>query len=114
MRASSVLAAVATAAWLSACVSLTDIEARRALRGGDIDRAEALAESALAADPDDAAARRLAADIATQRGVEALEHGRMDKARGYFQKAVELDPGDETAQKYRALVDKDLRNRIDD
>jgi tetratricopeptide (TPR) repeat protein len=96
------------------CVSYQDMRARNAYLKGDLDTAERLTQSSLESDPKDLQALRLGAKIATKRGADALEKGDMQKARAYFYKAVELNPTDEVAQKYRDMIDQDLRSRIAD
>jgi len=96
------------------CVSYQDMRARNAYLKGDLDTAEQLTQSSLESDPKDLQALRLGAKIATKRGRDALEKGDMQKARAYFTKAVELNPSDEVAQKYRDMIDKDMRHLIAD
>ena len=96
------------------CVSYQDMRARNAYLKGDLDTAETLTQSSLESDPKDLQALRLGAKIATKRGRDALEKGDMPKARAYFDKAVQLNPSDEVAQKYREMIDKDMRHLIAD
>ena len=100
------------ALWLAVgCGSFHDMRARGAYRKNDLDSAETINQEALAEDPNDLDARKLGAQIATKRGVDALDKGDLKKAETYFRKATELNPADAVAADYLKLVEGELKRQ---
>ena len=95
-------------AGLAGCGSWSDMRAHNAYLQGHLDKAEAFNDSALANDPNDLQAKKLGAQIATKRGVEALERNDTPKARAYFEKAVQLNPTDEVPRKYLEMLGREM------
>jgi tetratricopeptide (TPR) repeat protein len=102
------LLTLAAAVSLAGCVSWADMRAENAYMQGHIDKAEALNDQVLAADPKDLQAKKLGAKIATKRGVAALERGDTAAARAAFEKAVNLNPTDQVAQDYVRMIGREL------
>ena len=100
--------ALAALAWLAGCVSWADMRAENAYLSGHLDKAEALNDSALAADPKDLQAQKLGAKIATKRGVQALDRNDTNAARAAFEKAVKLNPTDQVPRDYLQTLGREL------
>ena len=70
-------------------------------KSGQIDEAVENLRQVLAANPEDAAAKRRLADALTVRGVLLLRGGKRPEAVAQFDEALKLDPTNQDAKEYR-------------
>ncbi|QFQ99440.1 CHAT domain-containing protein [Streptomyces phaeolivaceus] len=83
-------------------------------RSQDLDRAQPLAEQALAVDRDNADRLRLLGDVLRQRGVAEVREDTLRRAIGLLRKAVEVSPADPDVRASLALAVAGVYDLTDD